>query len=110
MAQNLAAIQNRTAESLLVQILDPNREVAANYTQYFVELTDGSLLSGQIASESPASISLLRAGGFKDTVLRRNIKSIKGSGRSMMPEGLEQSIDKQQMADLLAFLMAEAPQ
>jgi putative membrane-bound dehydrogenase-like protein len=101
---NLTTIQNRTPESLLIQILDPNREVLANFTQYLIELNDGSLVSGQIASESPASVTLQRAGGMEESILRQNIKSISGSGLSLMPEGLEQSIDHQQMSDLITLL------
>lgn len=104
---DMATIQNRTAESLLVQILDPNRDVLASYTQYFIELLDGSLVSGRIESESPASITLQRAGGAEETILRQNISSIKASNRSLMPEGLEHAIDKQQMRDLIALLLDE---
>ncbi len=104
---DMATIQNRTAESLLVQILDPNRDVLASYTQYFIELQDGRLVSGRIESESPASITLQRAGGAEETILRQNIRSIKASNRSLMPEGFEHSISKQQMRDLIALLLDE---
>jgi putative heme-binding domain-containing protein len=102
---NLATIQNRTPEALMLQILDPSREVLANYTQYVVVLDTGRLVSGLIASESPASMTLKRAEDVQETILRQNIEEIVGSGKSLMPEGLEQKIDKQQMSDLLAFLL-----
>jgi putative heme-binding domain-containing protein len=102
---NLAVIQNRTREGLMIQILDPNREVLANYTQYVVVLDDGRVVSGLIASESPSSITLKRAENVQETILRQNIEEIIGSGKSLMPEGLEQKIDKQQMSDLLSYLL-----
>ena len=102
---NLATIQNRTPESLMIQILDPNREVLANYTQYIVMLDSGRVVSGLIASESPTSITLRRAENVQETILRQNIDEIIGSGKSLMPEGLEQKLSKQQMSDLLAFLL-----
>ncbi len=102
---NLATIQNRTPDALMIQVLDPNREVLANYTQYIIVLNSGRVVSGLIASESPTSITLKRAENVQETILRQNIDEIIGSGKSLMPEGLEKWIDQQQMADLLAFLL-----
>lgn len=102
---NLATIQNRTPETLMIQILDPNREVLANYTQYIVLLDNGRVVSGLIVTESPTSITLERGEKVQETILRQNIEEIIGSGKSLMPEGLEQKIDSQQMSDLIAFLL-----
>ena len=105
----MPTIQNSSPESLLTQILDPNRELLANYTQYFIELNDGSLVSGQISSESPASITLERAGGVEDSILRQNIRSITGSGISLMPEGLLNGLSWEEIRDLHAFLDTPTP-
>ncbi len=102
---NLATIQNRAPDALMIQILDPNREVLANYTQYIAVLNSGRIVSGLIASESPTSITLKRAENIQETILRQNIEEIVGSGKSLMPEGLEQEISSQQMSDLLTFLL-----
>jgi len=45
------------------------------------------------------------ASGLTETVLRRDIAQISGSGLSLMPEGLESAISVEQMADLIAFLL-----
>jgi putative membrane-bound dehydrogenase-like protein len=100
----LSTLKTHPLESILIQILDPNREVLANFTQYFVTLNDGKTTSGQIFGESPSSLTLRRAGGVEETILRQNIKSINSSGLSLMPEGLEAVIDLQSMSDLIAFL------
>ena len=49
------------------------------------------------------SISNLR--GEIETVFRRDIAQLSGSGLSLMPEGLEAAISVEQMADLIAFLL-----
>ena len=105
MGPNLATIQNRTPGSLLLEILAPNREVQANFTQYLILLDDGRVLSGMITAESPTSLTLTRAEGVQETVLRQNIEEIRGSGKSLMPEGLEQTVTKQEMCDLITFLL-----
>ncbi|MCH7987609.1 MAG: HEAT repeat domain-containing protein, partial [Planctomycetes bacterium] len=76
---NLAVIQNRTREGLMIQILDPNREVLANYTQYVVVLDDGRVVSGLIASESPSSITL-RGSAETDTELTFSISTAPRQG------------------------------
>ncbi len=103
---NLATIQNRTPADLMIHILDPNREVQANYTQYIVELNDGRAVSGFIVTESPTSITLKRTEGVQETLLRQNIKDITSNSLSLMPEGLEQIINQQQMSDMLTYLLS----
>jgi putative membrane-bound dehydrogenase-like protein len=101
---NLAAMKARGAEAILVNVLDPNREVNPQYLNYAVRLTDGRTLTGMIAAESATSLTLRRADNQQDTVLRIEIDQLKSSGQSLMPEGIERQIDKQQMADLLEYL------
>jgi putative heme-binding domain-containing protein len=57
-----------------------------------------------IAAESATSVTLRRAENASDTVLRIDIDVLKSTGMSLMPEGLEKQLDKQAMADLLAYL------
>ena len=40
------------------------------------------------------------------TLLRQNIKTVTSNQLSLMPEGLEQIIDQQQMSDMLAYLLS----
>ncbi len=102
---NLATIRQWNPDQVLSNILDPNREVAPNFIGYTVETKDGRTFDGIIADESAASLTLRRAEGISETVLRRDIASISGSGLSLMPEGLEAAITVEQMADLMAFLL-----
>lgn len=102
---NLSTVQNRTAEELLVHILDPNREVSPNFVEYIVILKDGRNTSGVIGAETATSITLRRAGNLQETILRQNIDEINSTGKSLMPEGVEQKVTPQEMADLLTFLV-----
>ena len=74
---------------------------------YVVELNDGRSLTGLIETQTPSSITLKQAGdGGGIVILRSEIKEMKSSSLSLMPEGFEESIKPAEMADLLAFLMA----
>ena len=102
---NLASVSRRTPDELLTHILDPNREVSPDAIEYVVALEDGRVSSGVIESESASSITLLRAEGERETILRRDVEGLASTGRSLMPEGLEQDIRPAEMADLIAFLL-----
>ena len=102
---NLAAMQSRGAEAILLNVIDPNREVNPQYVEYVVQTTNGRTTSGLLASETAGGITLKRAGGETETVRRADIRRMRSSGLSIMPEGLEQEIDHQGMADLIAYVM-----
>jgi len=102
---NLATVKNRTAGEVLVHVLDPNREVSPNFFEYIVVTDDGRTSTGVIAAETATSITLRRAEGKQETILRDNIDEITSSGVSLMPEGLEKKVTVPEMADLLAFLL-----
>lgn len=107
---NLAAMRNRGKDALLLNILLPNAEVNPQYVNYVLVTKDGRTLNGMIAEESAGAITLLRAENAKDQILRIDIDTLRSTGQSLMPEGVERDIDVQGMADLLAFIMTvESP-
>lgn len=103
---NLAAMVLRGPESLLVNILDPNREVNPQFSAWIVRTRDGRTLTGTIESESASALTLKQISGQPATLPRSDIAELKSLGLSLMPEGLENVLDKQAMADLLAWLAA----
>ena len=52
----------------------------------------------------PRNLFYRLTSGLTETVLRRDIAQISGSGLSLKPQGLERAISVEQMADLIAFL------
>ena len=103
---NLLSVAARGADSLLVGVLDPNREVNPQYLSYVLTTKDGRSMSGMLTSETATSITLWRADNPPQTVRRIDIEQIESTGTSLMPEGFEKQIDVTAMADLLAFLLA----
>ena len=69
-------------------------------------LKNGRAVTGMIASETAAGITLKRAEAQTETLLRADIDEIQSTGQSLMPEGLEKAITVPEMGDLLAFLKA----
>jgi putative heme-binding domain-containing protein len=102
---NLAAMQARGPEAILLGILDPNREVLPAYLAHAAVTADGRSVGGVIAAESERAVTLRTADGSDVVLPRDEIESLVNTRRSLMPEGFERSIDPQGMADLIAYLM-----
>ncbi len=101
---NLPSAALKGSDYLVTNILDPNREVNPDFVTYSVSTIDGRNYSGMIRSETATSIVLVTSEHKPIELLRADIEEMSSTGLSLMPEGLEKEIDKQQMADLLMFL------
>jgi len=101
---DLAAIQNRPDESLLIDILDPSSTITAGFKAYQVLTKNGKVYTGILAEETATSLTLRREKGEQDVILRRDIDTMSASAKSLMPEGLEKEISLQDMANLIGYL------
>src|SRR5262249_54665380 len=91
-------------EHLLTDIIDPSRSVENNFRAYTVMTTAGRILTGLLASESKTAVELFDAEGKKQTILRSDIEKLVASNKSLMPDGFEKQLTRQELTDLLEFL------
>jgi putative heme-binding domain-containing protein len=105
----LAALQNKSTDFLLTALLDPNRAAEAKFTSYTVATRDGRIFTGMIVDETSTNITLAKADGTRDVILRVDIEELAASGKSFMPEGLEQDLSPQDTADVISFVQAAEP-
>jgi putative membrane-bound dehydrogenase-like protein len=101
---DLVTVKNTGREKLLVNILDPNREVRPEYVSYVVETKDDESVIGLVSGETGATVTVRQAFGKEDVVSRANIKKMQSQGQSLMPEGLEAGLAPQDLADLLDLI------
>jgi putative heme-binding domain-containing protein len=101
---DLSGVGSRPKQSLLVDIFDPSRELASNFAAYTLVTRTGQVLSGLMASETAAAVTLRRAEGAQDVVPRAQIEELRATGKSLMPEGLESVLSEDNVVDLLEFL------
>jgi putative membrane-bound dehydrogenase-like protein len=106
---DLTALANKSPLYLLSEILDPNRNLDSRYVEYRAITKDDRTVSGILASETATSITLRGQQAKEETILRTDLQSLRGTAKSLMPEGLEKDVPKQDMADLLAYLTANEP-
>ena len=102
---DLASAAAGGKEKLLGSILDPNAEVAAAFVAYTVDTRGGDTLLGLLAGEDAVAVTLKLQSGETMRVEREKIVRLRAGDRSLMPEGLEEGLKPQDMADLLEFLV-----
>jgi len=104
---DLLGVRNGGKEKLLVNILDPNREVPPNYFSYTVDTRDGDSYAGPIVNETATSVTVRQPLGAETVVTRSQIANMQSSKLSLMPEGLEEGLTDQDLADLVSFIFAD---
>ena len=101
---DLAAFRGKPPADWLVAILNPNAVVEPRFVTYNAELKDGRSLSGVVTDEMATGFTLVQAGGVKQVIRREEVAELRASALSLMPEGLEQGMTPQELADLLAYV------
>ncbi len=102
---NLSGAGAMGLEAVLRNILTPNAAMEPGYRIYRVEMKNGDLIDAFFVSEDKDA-TIIRMPGLQDRRLdKKDIRSTKFIRRSLMPEGLLDSLQDQQVADLLAYLM-----
>jgi putative heme-binding domain-containing protein len=101
---DLVSVRNAGKEKMLVNILDPSREVLPQYLAYEVETRDGESLLGVVIQETAAQVTLRQAYGREAVIPRAEIVSLRSRGKSLMADGLEEGLTPQDLADLLEFV------
>jgi putative membrane-bound dehydrogenase-like protein len=92
---------------ILQNIVDPNAVIPNDYRAWNLETTDDRTISGILKQQDQKSITLVTA---NETLVipRAEIRSLKESQLSMMPEGLLQTFNDQEVRDLLYYLRSPA--
>ncbi len=101
---DLTGLRNQPAETLLLHIIVPNHEVVGGNTMYEVDTKDGQIFAGLLAADTPAQLTLKLPLGFTKTLPRSEVKAVRSSPLSLMPNELEKTMTRQELANLIAFL------
>ena len=94
---------------LLESILDPNKEVSDQYAPIVVTTTEGEQVTGRIMNLAGDNL-MINVNMFDpneiESVDRTKVESIEPSKVSMMPEGLLHLLNKDEVLDLMAYLLS----
>jgi putative membrane-bound dehydrogenase-like protein len=106
---DLAPLADKTPSDFILAILDPSAAIEPRFVAYNIETKDDRSLTGIVKDGTATSLTLVQPGGVKETILRSDIVSMKASRLSLMPEGFEQAMRPQDLADLIAYLKQPNP-
>ena len=101
---DLTGERNRAEETMILDVLAPNREITAGYATHLVETKDGVSLAGLLVAEAPGNVTLRDLTGNEQVILRKNLAKMEALKVSLMPPGLEQILSPKDLADLIAWL------
>ena len=93
-----------TVDEILAMIRRPSEGIKSGFETEQLVLTDGEVVTGRMMSSSAEDLTLMTAGNQSVRVPRAQIVSEQMPPTSLMPEGLLDRLDQQQVNDLLAYL------
>lgn len=101
---DITGVGRDNLDLVVSNVLDPNLVVGKPYYQWIVRRKDGTSATGLLAEESEKQITL-KDGTQRIVIPRSEIDKMKETTLSMMPEGLEATMNEQEFVDLIAFLL-----
>jgi putative heme-binding domain-containing protein len=106
---DLTAFKRDDLQNMLLNIVHPNAEIREGYVNYILTTKDGRTLTGFLADEDKQAVVIRGIDGANITIARAEIEQLKPTGFSLMPEGLLQGMQDQQIRDLFAYLRSTQP-
>lgn len=89
---------------LIEAVLEPNAAIAVGYESTLIETASGETYSGVVKVADPAVIELMGADRLRVRLTRADVKSIRPSPTSLMPENLHTALTAQEFTDLIDYL------
>lgn len=94
----------RSKRDLLESILYPSESLARDFESFSVTMKDGAVHFGLIQRETSDTIYLTDLAGTEKPLPRVNVKSATPVPVSLMPQGLETALTRQELLDIIAYL------
>ena len=95
---------------LLESIIDPSKEISDQYGAMVFTRKDGSQVAGRVMNMNGDSVQVntdMLAPGDTVNIDRKDLKDISPSTVSMMPPGMLYTMTKDDVLDLLAYLLSK---
>ncbi len=101
---DLTSADRRNIDVLMQNIVDPSAAIRKEFANFIVDMKDGRILNGVIVEATPEAVTLADAQAQKHALARADIREIRESQLSLMPEGLLDDLDKKALVDFFAYL------
>lgn len=94
----------RTGRDLLEAVVFPSSSLVRGFEPYVVVTAEGRQFSGIIGRETTDAVFLVNAERNETRIPRSAVETLERSKVSIMPQGLDGQLTRQELADLLAYL------
>ena len=95
---------SKTERDLLEAVVYPSASFVRSYEPVRVFKKDGDDFNGVLRKDSPEEVVLATGADTEVRIARAEIEDIRPGTISIMPQGLDTQLSKQDLADLIAFL------
>ncbi len=106
---DLSVYQRDDIDTMLLSIINPSAEIREGYENFLLITEDGRTVVGFLVEQDSRIVVLRGLDGQDITVQRKEIKTMRAQGVSLMPSGLLSSYSNDQIRDLLAYLRSTQP-
>jgi len=100
---DLTGSNRQDIDYLMVNIVDPSAVIAKDYMVSNIYMKDGDAYSGIITKEDEHTLSVTVESGVQ-VLQKEEVKEIRRSELSMMPEGLLTPLSKTELVNLITYL------
>lgn len=112
---NLAELdpKKKNPAYVLNAIIDPSKDIDPKYAMHTYRLDDGEIVAGMIVKETATEIHLVSDPLQQDkptVVAKDSIEATAKTVKSVMPMGLLNWLDQEQILDLIAYVLARGDQ
>jgi putative heme-binding domain-containing protein len=94
-------------EQLLVSVFNPSLVIGDAYRSVTIRTQDGSVITGLLVSKDDQKTVVKTQGGKIVSVPAQEIEIFQQDKKSLMPEGIENQLTPEELADLFALLTLE---
>lgn len=105
---DLTGYERDNLDFILPAIVDPSLAIREEFTAFNITTHDDQAITGLITEINAQSVVVLDLAGNKTTFGRTQVKEMRASHTSLMPEGLLDTMTEQQVKDLFAYFMSGA--
>jgi putative heme-binding domain-containing protein len=107
---DLTAVSGRfSPRDLLESIILPSKVISDQYEAVIVATTDGQVVTGRIMNLHGDTMTIntdMLDPSAQKNINRHTIEETRPSPTSMMPEGLLSTLDREEVVDLIAYLLS----
>ncbi len=101
---NLSGVNRANLDYWLTNLTDPSAEVARDYRMSVVRTADGRVVTGIVVERTAARV-VVQTATERVTLAADDVDGVTDSPLSLMPEGQLDSLRREDVRDLIAYLM-----